>query len=89
MDLAIKMAKERSIPEGSVIAEPFLILVDDEKVMLTLAMSAWNIEIFPEEEREAKIEIVTLDTARGWHTIGCVVATQRPWLPTVPYMRRP
>jgi len=72
MDLAVRMAKERSIPEGSVIvepkgrdkmseilidfAEPLLELVDNEKAMLTLAMTAWNIAIFPEEDRDAKID---------------------------------
>ena len=69
---AVKMAKERSVPESSVIveprgadkmseiildfAEPFLELVDNEKAILTLAMAAWNIAIFPEEDRDAKID---------------------------------
>jgi len=72
MDLAVRMAKERSILEGSVIVEPkgrdkmseilidfakpLLELVDNEKAMLTLAMTVWNIAIFPEEDREAKID---------------------------------
>ncbi len=76
MDLAARMAKERSVPEGSVIveprgmdkmseilidfAEPLPELVDNEKAMLTLAMTAWNISIFPEKDRDAKIdELVT------------------------------
>ena len=73
---AVKMAKKRSVPESSVIveprgvdkmseiildfAEPFLEFVDNEKAILTLAMAAWNIAIFPEEDRDAKIdELVT------------------------------
>ena len=69
---AVKIAKERSVPESSVIveprgvdkmseiildfAEPFLEFVDNEKAILTLAMAAWNIAIFPEEDRDAKID---------------------------------
>ena len=72
IDLAVRMAKDMSIPEGSVIvepkgmdkmseilidfAEPLLELADNEKAMLTLAMAAWNIAIFPEKVREAKID---------------------------------
>ncbi len=72
MDLAVRMAKERSIPTSSVIvepkgmdkmseilidfADPLLELADNEKAMLTLAMAAWNIAIFPEKDREAKID---------------------------------
>jgi hypothetical protein len=72
----MRMAKGRSVQTGSVIvelrgvdkmseilidfAQPLLELVDKEKLMLALAMAAWNIAIFPEEDRNAKIdELVT------------------------------
>jgi hypothetical protein len=72
MDLALRMAKERLVSEEALVvepkgvdklsgiildfAEPFLELGLQEKVILTLAIIAWNISMFPEEDRASKIE---------------------------------